>query len=154
MQNQKPQPDFTQYQHVVAQCICGNLRKASRIITQIYDEFLQPSGLLATQFNLLGSVSVNGPMALTPLADHLGMDPTTLARNLKPLECSGLVEITKGTDRRTRVVRLTANGTKALVEAYPLWVQAQTFVIEKIGPELHQTMLGNWSELVTQVSKR
>src|SRR5579871_1151050 len=108
MQNHKP--DFSQYRHVVEQCTCGNLRKTSRMITQLYDDFLQPSGLLATQFHLLGAVGVNASMAVTPLADQLGMDPTTLARNLKPLERIGLVEITKGPDKRTRIVRLTALG--------------------------------------------
>lgn len=152
MNNQKPNPDFSHYRHVVAQCTCGNLRKTSRIITQLYDEFLQPSGLLATQFHLLGAVGVNDSIAVTPLADQLGMDPTTLARNLKPLERSGLVEIAKGTDKRTRVVRLTPKGKETLVNAYPLWEQAQAFVISKIGADRQQAMLDEWADLVSQVS--
>jgi hypothetical protein len=35
---------------VVSSCVCFNLRKASRVITQHFDAILKPSGLLITQF--------------------------------------------------------------------------------------------------------
>ena len=38
---------------VAVGCSCGNLRRASRAVTQLYDGVLQPSGLKATQFTLL-----------------------------------------------------------------------------------------------------
>jgi len=154
MQNQNPKPDLSQFQYVATQCTCANLRKTSRVITQLYDEFLEPSGLLATQFLLLGAVGTSGSIAVTPLAEQLAMDPTTLARNLKPLERDGLVEISKGSDRRTRVVRLTERGQEALVKAFPLWEQAQAYVIGQIGADRQRAMLGDWSELVSRVRKR
>jgi len=107
MRNQNPQPDPDVYYRVVALCTNANLRKTSRAITQLYDEFLRPSGLLGTQFRLLGAVAANSSIALTPLAEALALDPTTLARNLKPLERDGLVEISIGEDRRTRLVTIT-----------------------------------------------
>jgi hypothetical protein len=36
----------------VSTCACFNLRKASRVITQHFDEILKPSGLLVTQFTM------------------------------------------------------------------------------------------------------
>jgi len=142
-------PDL--FHHIAAQCICGNLREASRAITQMYDEALQPSGLLATQFRLLGAIGAQGPIALTPLADALVMDPTTLARNLKPLERDGLVKISRGADRRTRILQITPQGLAALQKAVPLWEEAQTQIISQIGEEKWRAMLGDWSALVTLV---
>lgn len=141
------------FNRVAAQCICANLRKTSRVITQLYDEFLQPSGLLATQFRLLGAIAAHGPVALTPLADGLAMDPTTLARNLNPLKRDGLVTVSPGEDRRTRVVRITDQGRAALSRALPLWEEAQAYIISQLGEDRWQAMLGDWSDLVAVVRK-
>ena len=153
MEKQNPPHDQDIYSRVVTSCVCANLRKASRVITQMYDEILQPSGLLATQLILLVAIAANDSMAVTPLAEGLAMDPTTLARNLKPLERDGLVEISPGADRRTRVVKITAQGRQALDKALPLWGEAQVWVISQVGEDRWRAMLGDWSELVTLVHK-
>ena len=154
MQNKKTQPDPEVYKHVVALCTNANLRKTSRAITQLYDEFLQPSGLLGTQFRLLGAVASNGPIALAPLAEELTLDPTTLARNLKPLERDGLVVVSVGDDRRTRMVKITENGQTALLKALPLWQESQAWVISHIGEDRWRAMLADWNELASLVHER
>jgi DNA-binding MarR family transcriptional regulator len=154
MQNEKLQPGPDAYKRVVSMCINANLRKTSRAITQLYDEFLQPSGLLGTQFRLLGAVASNDPIALAPLAEELTLDPTTLARNLKPLERDGLVEISVGEDRRTRMVTITEKGQESLLKAFPLWEEAQTWVISHIGEDHWRTMLADWNELTSLVRER
>ena len=67
-----------------ADCSCFNLRRAARRVTQVYDHALAPSGLKATQFTLLvvleGADAGEG-IAMTRLAEKLGMDRTTLTRN-------------------------------------------------------------------------
>ena len=40
----------------VTNCICANLRKASRVVTQVYDAALQPVGLNTGQFTLLATL--------------------------------------------------------------------------------------------------
>jgi DNA-binding MarR family transcriptional regulator len=142
------------YNRVATQCTCSNLRMASRAITQLYDEILQPSGLLATQFRLVGAIAANGSIALTPLAEQLGMDPTTLARNLKPLERDGMIDISTGDDRRTRMLKITAKGQDALTKALPLWEEAQAWVISQLGEDRWRMMLGDWSNLVTLIRQR
>lgn len=135
-------------------CACFNLRKASRTVTQLYDEILQPSGLLATQFTLLVAIAIAGSATITRLATELVMDRTTLTRNLKPLERQGLIEISPGQDLRTRVVKLTASGSEALFKALPLWEQAQTRVVEGLGQKRWNTLLSDLSDtvLLTQES--
>jgi DNA-binding MarR family transcriptional regulator len=145
-QNFQPKPDL--YNRVVTQCTCANLRKTARVITELYDEFLKPSGLLGTQFRLLGAIAASGSIALTPLAELMDIDRTTLARNLKPLERDGLVEMSAGEDRRIHRLTLTDSGRAALMAAFPLWEEAQAWVIRHLGEDRWRAMLGDWSNLV------
>lgn len=132
-------------------CACANLRQASRAITQFYDAHLQPSGLRATQFTVLAAISLIEQITITELAERLGMDRTTLTRNLKPLEKQGFVKSALGEDRRTRVVLLTDRGNEALKKALPLWEKAQQQVVEALGPEKFNQLLANVSEAVSLI---
>ncbi|PIG94994.1 MarR family winged helix-turn-helix transcriptional regulator [Gloeocapsopsis sp. IPPAS B-1203] len=134
---------------VATECTCLNLRKASRVITQLFDQALQPSGILANQFTLLAALSLAESVSITRLAQELVMDRTTLTRNLKPLERQGLIRIEPGQDQRVRVVSLTEKGQAALVKALPLWKQAQTKVIEELGQDRWQALLSNLSDTVS-----
>ena len=153
MQEQNTQLDMVKLGIVANTCACFNLRKASRRVTQLYDEILQPSGLLATQFTLLVAIALAGSVTITHLAEELVMDRTTLTRNLKPLERQGLIEIAPGQDQRTRVVTLTASGREALVKAIPLWEQAQASVVEGLGQNRWSTLLSNLSDTVLLTHK-
>ena len=123
-----------------APCICFNLRRASRAVSQAYDGFLQASGLKTTQFSLLGHLVAQGPMSVTQLAERLGMDRTTLTRNLRPLERKGLVAIGSGDNRRTRRIVLTEEGRAAFAKARPLWAEAQRHFLDRLTPD-------RWREL-------
>jgi DNA-binding MarR family transcriptional regulator len=78
-------------------------------------------------------VALSEPVPITRLADALDLDRTTLARDLKPLTERGLLEITTGADKRTRMVRLTVQGREAIARAYPLWQQAQARIVQGSG---------------------
>ena len=118
---------------MLAVCSCLQLRKATRLITQLYDEMLRPSGLRSTQLPILVTLAVIGPTSMMLLAERLVTDRSALARNLKPLEKQGMIEIMPGGDRRTRQVRLTLRGEEAVARATPLWEQAQSTVVEALG---------------------
>jgi DNA-binding MarR family transcriptional regulator len=76
------------------------------------------------------------------LAEKLAMDRSALARALKPLESQGLVTVEAGSDRRTRVVRLTEQG-RQLIEAHPYWLQAQKQVMAHFGEQQTQALLAD-----------
>jgi DNA-binding MarR family transcriptional regulator len=116
-------------------CACNKVRKAARAITRMYDEALRPAGLRVTQFGILGITSALEPVTVTRLADETVTDRTTLTRNLRLLEKLGFIEISRGRDRRERVVVLTRDGRGALKRAYPMWQKAQAYVIEELGRE-------------------
>lgn len=123
-------------------CTCFRLRRASRKVTQYYDRFLEPSGLKVTQYSLLGNIRASEQISITELAEALGMDRTTLTRNLKPLLDQGLVTVSEGADRRTRAIQVTPEGDAAFKRAVPRWKEAQARLVETVGrdrvTELHR----------------
>jgi DNA-binding MarR family transcriptional regulator len=113
-------------------CVCGNLRMATRAVTRLYDEQLQPCGLRATQLSVLWAMSARGPTTVQSVARTILMDQSTLIRNLRLLERDGLVAITTGADRRERIVKLTAAGRRRFERAMPLWEKAQRKISRKL----------------------
>lgn len=115
-------------------CVCFNLRKAARAVTQVYDEILRPTGLRATQHSLLQVLQIAGTVSVSQLAELAVMDRTTLARNLDLLEREGLVRIKPGEeDARVREVTLTEAAKKKLAAALPYWEKAQAQVTQRLG---------------------
>ncbi|HEY6250024.1 MAG TPA: MarR family winged helix-turn-helix transcriptional regulator, partial [Candidatus Angelobacter sp.] len=58
------------------QCVCFQLRRASRAITQLYDAALQPAGIRSTQFALLVAVAKKEPITISELGGLLVIDST------------------------------------------------------------------------------
>jgi DNA-binding MarR family transcriptional regulator len=129
-------------------CTCFNLRKAARAVTQLYDDFMRPSGLRATQFSLLTVVRGAGKISMTELAELAVMDRTTLKRNLELLAREGLVRIQSGEDARVREVTLTPAALKKLATALPLWEEAQAQVIGRLGQVRADRLLSDLSAAV------
>jgi DNA-binding MarR family transcriptional regulator len=106
-------------------CVCGNLRMASRAVSAVYDRHLRSAGLQASQLAVLWAVAgLQGASAKT-IARKLAMHDTALVRNLRVLERRGWVSISVGADRRQRLVTLTEAGREAFAQALPLWNRAQ-----------------------------
>ena len=116
-------------------CAVFNLRKTTRTITQLYDEILRPTGLRSTQYSMLRLVSGVGPIAVSDLGNTMGMDRTTVTRNVRLLERMGYLRIEPGRDRRTRMLRVTTRGRTAVDKAEPYWKKAQTIVTDGLGGE-------------------
>ena len=132
-------------------CVCFNLRKASRLLSQIYDQALKPANLKATQFSLLMAVAGREATTIGKLARPLGMDRTTLSRNARILAKKGLIIIEEGEDRRQQSIRLTEAGVSALMKALPLWENVQQSLSSELGEERILTLLAdlqNFSQLV------
>ncbi len=135
-------------------CACFNLRKATRSVTQIYDEILRPSGIRVTQFSLLAAASMAGPITVTRLAELAVMDRTTLTRNLEVLVRQGFINVSAGNDRRTRLVSITPAGGEALAKALPLGEQAQSRVVEALGESHWQSLQENLAEIISMKEPR
>jgi DNA-binding MarR family transcriptional regulator len=122
-------------------CTCGELRKAARAITLLYDNAFKSSGLLSTQFGALQVIDNIDSVRTSDLADKLGMDRTTLTRNLSVLERRGFIKISQGKDHRTRIVTATQKGRSTVAKAIPLWNEAQRKVKQKMGESSWQGLM-------------
>lgn len=107
-------------------CVGHGIRKAARRVTRRYDLALRGSGLTLGQFSTLAMIVGRGPIGLRDLAERLGMDRTTLTRDIKPLERRGLiVRAVDPEDGRARNLTVSTDGYQALQNAIPLWTKAQ-----------------------------
>jgi DNA-binding MarR family transcriptional regulator len=95
-------------------CLCANIRRASRAITQRYEEALRPVGLTITQFTILQALSLLGDITQGRLGEILAMDSTTLTRTLGVMNRQGWISKVYGADRRERRLRLTRSGKSEL----------------------------------------
>jgi len=118
-------------QSVLDRCLCKRTRAAARAITRFYDDEMRATGLRPSQVEVLVTVAAKEELSIGALSDELGMDRTTLTRNLRPLEAGGLVATsTKG---RTRLVRMTGAGIDALIGAAGHWERAQAEMERILG---------------------
>jgi DNA-binding MarR family transcriptional regulator len=127
-------------------CTCGKLREAARAVTLLYDNAFKSSGLLSTQWGALHVIHDSTSITISKLAARLGMDRTTLTRNLSVLERQGLVRISSGSDQRTRIVTITSKGQNYIAKAIPLWNEIQNKVREQMGES-------SWLELMKNLSQ-
>ncbi|MFP4004717.1 MAG: MarR family winged helix-turn-helix transcriptional regulator [Alphaproteobacteria bacterium] len=132
--------------------ICGsfNLRKASRALTQMFDEALQPTGLRSTQLVILLVLARDGETGMSGLSRELVLSPSTLSRNLRPLEREGLLRI-GGNGQRGKRVRLTPAGREAIRRAVPYWQEVQERFTRQVGADSWREMTARLDELVMAV---
>ncbi len=114
-------------------CLCGNLRRASRALTQLYEEALRPSGLRATQFTVLQALSLAGEVSQGRLGEILAIDSTTLTRTLAVMSREGWITDRRGADRRERRLRLSRAGESQLRRALPFWERVQARMRGQLG---------------------
>jgi DNA-binding MarR family transcriptional regulator len=131
---QHHEPDVTDYM-AAAGCFCLASRQAARRITRLYDGAMQQSGIRSTQFTILSQLMLRGELPIGRLASHLGMERTTLTRNLTPLERRKWISIKAGDDPRSRIIAITAQGRATVRRGFPFWAQAQAQVGKLLGAE-------------------
>jgi DNA-binding MarR family transcriptional regulator len=116
------------------QCVCTSARRRSRELSRAFEKAMRGSGVRITQFNLLATLVQTGPLPTTRLADFLGLERTTLTRNLRPLIRDGLVRVDEGEDRRVRKTAITSAGEEAARHAFPFWRKAQDAALGSNSP--------------------
>jgi DNA-binding MarR family transcriptional regulator len=129
-------------------CLCHRTRMASRVVTRFYDEILRAVGLRATQLAVLVAVGNEDVMSITALAKFMGMDRSTLTRNLAPLEREGLIRVGNEGWRRSRTVEITKKGRARLRVALPFWERAQDTLRQKLGSRKWPVIMADLNDLI------
>lgn len=132
---------------IASQCLCINLRRAARGVSRYYDGALDGFGINVAQYSLLCNLQRLEQPSISSLAEAMGLDRSTLGRNLRVLEGEGLVRMDEGEDQRNRIVQLTQAGHERLAAALPAWEAAQQRLIDKLGAEKRATLLALLDEL-------
>lgn len=128
-------------------CLCTNLRRASRGVSRHYDGALEGFGINVAQYSLLCNLKRLDQPSISTLAEAMGLDRSTLGRNLRVLEGEGLVKLAEGADLRNRLVYLTEAGEARLMAALPAWEAAQQRLVERLGEGKRALLVGLLNEL-------
>lgn len=116
-------------------CTCHLLRRLARRVTQEYDRAVAPAGLTITQFSLLQHLRHQPGVSASALALRVGMERTTLLRNLRPLIRDGLARYRSTGAGRSADLELTARGLERIRRARPLWAGAQASLEQRLGKD-------------------
>src|SRR5438067_13803710 len=130
-------------------CACQSLRRATRVVTRIYDQELAKAGIEITQFGLLTALGLMREANQKTLSAGFAMDSTTLTRTLGLLRKQGWVHSRRGKDRRERLFRLTGAGSRQMAMAQRHWEQAE----RRLRKELGDTGWKNMKETVSRVTE-
>ena len=127
-------------------CVCLNLRRVARVVTQFFDTEIRRHGIRSTQGTLLCALHGTGTSTMAELSEFLGMERTTLLRNIRPLQRDGLVSVEGGGQGGFVELSLTAKGRKQLEKFAPAWESAQRTAVQVLGEE-------RWSAVLTDLEK-
>jgi DNA-binding MarR family transcriptional regulator len=131
------------------ECNCAAIRQAARHVTRHYDQHMAQVGLRSSQFSVLTKLKRMGPLRINELAAAMGMDRTTLGRNLLPLERDGLIAIGKGqADLRSKEVTITTAGAEKQRAGLRHWQAAQAAFEQSFGARRSAELRALMSDVV------
>jgi DNA-binding MarR family transcriptional regulator len=114
-------------------CTNFKTRQLSRLLSRHYDAEMSKAGLKTTQYSLLTHVLRLGPITPGELARQMGLDASTLTRNMQPMVASGWLLQDPGSDARSRSISITADGRDKHSEAQQHWKIAQRSINAILG---------------------
>ena len=104
-------------------CACACVRRAARLVTQLYSR--EMGGLEPAQFSLLSVLSHLPGTTQASLGRALGLDKTTMSRNLRLMQENRWIAPVLTDDHRERGYRLMPAGKRILAATRPGWERAQ-----------------------------
>jgi DNA-binding MarR family transcriptional regulator len=137
----------------IENCVCFNLRRVTRVVTQFFDAEMRRHGIRPTQATILHALNAKENWSMAELSDLLGMDRTTLVRNLQPLQRDGLAHALGG-GRGSRVeLAITTKGRKKIKELVPAWQSAQSAAVKTLGEQRWSAILSDLESAALALSK-
>jgi DNA-binding MarR family transcriptional regulator len=134
-------------------CVCFNLRWVTRAVTQFYDAEMRRHGIRPTQGTILASLMTRESWHMAELSDWLGMERTTLVRNLRPLQRDGLVRVSGGGRGRLVELAITPKGRKQMEKLAPAWKSAQRAAVKTLGEKRWSAILSDLETAALALNK-
>ncbi len=137
----------------IENCVCFNLRWVTRAVTQFFDAEMRRHGIRPTQGSILLALNAKESWTMAELSDWLGLERTTLVRNLRPLQRDGWAQAVGG-GRGGRVeLSITAKGRKKIEESMPAWRSAQSAVVKTLGERRWSAILSDLETAALALNK-
>jgi DNA-binding MarR family transcriptional regulator len=134
-------------------CVCFNLRWVTRAVTQFFDAEMRRHGIRPTQGSVLAALHTKYSWTMAELSDRLGMDRTTLVRNLRPLQRDGFVKAVGGGRGNLVELTITTKGRKQIEKLTPAWKSAQSAVVKTLGEKRWSAILSDLETAALALNK-
>lgn len=121
-------------------CTNFKLRQLTRLVSLHCEPHFTATGLKTTQYSLLAHIDHLGPIQPSQLARRMGLDASTLSRNLQPLLVGAWVELLPGEDARSSQVQATPAGRAKRAAMKADWKRAQLSLNDRLGEERVQRL--------------
>ena len=122
------------------QCPALHSRVLSRLVTRLYNQHLNDSGLRVTQFSVLNAIKARPPESIFQLAELLGMERTSLQRTVDKLIEKGLVASEPTGNKRALGLSLTPAGETCYQQALAGWQALQQQLESLVAKKSWQQM--------------
>ena len=130
-------------------CLAHAIRRADRVVSQLYNAHLAPLGIRVTQFSILRALDSMGNTTASQIQDVLVMDQTTVSRALKPLIRDGYIFVAEGATKREKSLSLSKEGMRLYKQALGPWSEAQKTFRKKLGKGQDELLLELSEQVVT-----
>ena len=125
------------------------LHRAGQRAADMFAEEARAGGLTPRQFAVLMVVSQDGGLTQTDLVARTGVDRSTMADIVARLLRRGLIQRRRAKDDgRAYAIKISAQGTKALREAQPAAMAADSRLLANLPPGKRQDFLDALSLIV------
>jgi DNA-binding MarR family transcriptional regulator len=131
-----------QAQQMVQQCLGRRVARLQRLVGRRVDAELRPFGVTGPQVEMLSEmVALDEPARPSEIAVRLGLERSTISRNLDVMVQRGLVQVAGTTSSgRTSRVAVTEAGFRTLAQVQPVWERAQEWISAAVGANALETM--------------
>ncbi|MEP2706256.1 MAG: MarR family winged helix-turn-helix transcriptional regulator [Roseibium sp.] len=134
------------FQQMGQTCFGHSARRTANLLTRHFNRHLAPFGLEITQAQLLAVIASGNALSASDIARFLGIERSTLARNLKPLEAAGLISREKTSGRKV-VPSLLPKGQALVCQLHSTWQTAQKELTDHLGDETAAAIQSRMSDL-------
>ncbi len=129
-------------------CLALSLRRADRVVSQLYNEYMAPLGLRITQFSVLRALHFKGSTTASEIQTILTMEQTTVSRALKPLIRDGYIAVAEGASKREKALSLTSTGETLYQSALEPWREVQDLLRSRLGQGQDDALIALSQEII------
>jgi DNA-binding MarR family transcriptional regulator len=122
-------------------CLTYNAQRIARSMGRQMESALRPVGLTNQQFSTLTILRHYKTMSTLELADKLGVERTTMTRNIEQMNRKNWLKPVIVEDKRVRAFQLTETGLKLQSEALPLWKEQQAKLMSSLGNSMARELV-------------